>query len=80
MAEGSQPEDGQRGSRRPPPLQFGIRAMLLIMVVVSLLFGTLRWLDVSPLASGIVLVVLIAGVAAALALVVAIAAGADDER
>ena len=63
-----------------PPLQFGLRAMLWIMVAVSLLFGTLRWLDVSASASAMVLVILIVSVAAALGLVVAIAAARDDDR
>lgn len=70
----------QPSGRRPPPLQFGLRAVLLIMVAVSLLFGTLRWLEVSPRASALVLVILVVSVAAALALVVAIAATRDDER
>ena len=61
-------------------MQFGLRAVLAMMVAVSLLFGTLRWLDVSPLASAMVLVILIASVAAALGLVVAIASAADDEH
>ena len=74
---------GQSGNdKRPgrPPLQFGLRAVLAIMVAVSLLFGTLRWLDVSPLASAMVLVILIVSVAAALGLVVAIASASDEER
>ena len=74
---------GQSGNdKRPPrpPLQFGLRAVLAIMVAVSLLFGTLRWFEVSPLASAVVLVILIVSVAAAMGLVVAIAGAADDEH
>jgi uncharacterized membrane protein YdbT with pleckstrin-like domain len=63
-----------------PPLQFGLRTVLLMAVVVALLFGTLRWLEVPPLASAIILVILVVSVAAALALVVAIAAGGEDEN
>jgi hypothetical protein len=79
MIDTDQSGNREPGTRRPP-LQFGLRAMLMIMVAVSLLFGTLSWLDVPPLASAIVLVILIVSVAAALALVVAIAGAADDER
>jgi len=64
--------------RRKPPLQFSLRALLVITAVVSLLFGVLRWLEVPPFASAIVLVILIVSVAAALGLVVVIAAAADD--
>ena len=64
---------------RRPPLQFGLRSMLAITAAVGLLFGTLRWLGVSPQAAAVVLVILIVSVAAALALVVAIA-GTTDGR
>ena len=43
------------------------------MVVVALVFGTLRWLDVSATASAVVLVILIVAVAGAVALLAAIA-------
>jgi hypothetical protein len=79
MVTPDQPENNQQSPRRPPPLQFSLRAVLLITFAVSLLFGTLRWLDVSPLASAMVLVILIVSVAAALGLVVAIASASDDE-
>ena len=78
MIDADQPPNREPGTRRPP-LQFGLRAVLMIMVAVSLLFGTLRWLDVPAQASAVVLVILIFSVAAALALVVAIAGAADDE-
>ncbi len=60
------------------PLQFSLRAVLGIMVVVSLLFGTLRWLGVPPEASAVVMVILIVSVLAALGLVIAIANAADE--
>jgi hypothetical protein len=60
-----------------PPLQFSLRAMLAMTVAVSLLFGTLRWLEVPPLASAVVLVILMVSVVAALGLVLAIAHAID---
>ncbi len=68
-----------RPERRRPPLQFGLRSLLGITVAVSLLFGTLRWLEVSPLASALVLMILVVSVAAALGLVTAIAGSMDDD-
>ena len=65
--------------RARPPLQFGIRAVLGMMVAVGLLFGTLRWLGISPLAGALVLVILIVSVAAALGLVIAISGMPDDQ-
>jgi hypothetical protein len=57
---------------RRPRLQFSLRGLLLLTVAVALLFGTLRWLGVSPEASGFILVVLIIAAAAAIGLMVAI--------
>ena len=68
--------DGPSNRRRP--LQFSVCSLLGLMVVVALLFGTLRWLEVSATASAVVLVILVVAVAAAVALLAAIA-GADDE-
>ncbi len=65
--------------QRKPPLQFSLRAMLGMMVAVAVLFGTLRWLDVSPAASAVVLVILVLGALAAVALLAAIAGGGEDE-
>ena len=65
--------------KRRPPLQFGLRSLLGITVAVSLLFGTLRWLDVSPRASAMVLLIVVVSVIAALGLVVAIAQWTGDE-
>jgi hypothetical protein len=69
------PNNSDPGRR---PLQFSLRSLLLLMVAVSVLFGTLRWLGVSPLGSGMVLVILIVGALAAVGLLAAIAGG-DDE-
>jgi hypothetical protein len=74
MNDQQQPEP-----RRRQPLQFGLRTLLALPVAVGLLFGTLRWLDVSPLAQSIVLVILMVSAAAALGLLVAVAAADDDE-
>ncbi len=60
-------------------MQFGLRSLLGITVAVSLLFGTLRWLDVSPRASAMVLLIVVVSVIAALGLVVAIAQWTGDE-
>ncbi len=65
---------------RRRPLQFGIGTLLGIAVAVGLLFGTLKWLEVPPAASALILVIVGVSVAAALGLVVAIAGAADDDR
>jgi hypothetical protein len=57
---------------RRPPLQFTIRGLLLLTAATALLFGTMRWLGVSPEASALVLVVLMIAAAAAIGLLVAI--------
>jgi Flp pilus assembly protein TadB len=62
-----------------PPLQFRLRALLALMVAVSLLFGLLRWLNVPPLAATIVLVILVVSVVAAVGLVWAISASHEDD-
>ena len=64
--------------RAKPPLQFTVRALLGMMVAVSVLFGTLRWLGVSTTASAVVLVILVLGLLAAVALLAAIAGGGED--
>ena len=67
---------------RPPraPLQFSLRAIMGITVAMALLFGTLRWLGVSPSACAMVLLILTVSVAAALGLVVAIAGTTDRKQ
>jgi Flp pilus assembly protein TadB len=71
-------EEESRPDKRP--LQFSLKALLMLPVAVGLLFGTLRWLEVPPLASAIVLVILVVSVAAALGLLAAIAATDDEEK
>ncbi len=71
--------DEQQREPRRPPLQFSLRALLMLPVAVGLLFGTLRWLKVPPLGSAIVLAVLVVSAAAALGLLAALAAADDDE-
>ena len=62
------------------PLQFSLRSLFVVTTVTALLFGTLRWLGVSAFGSGVVLAVLVVGVATAVALLVAIAHSADDNE
>ena len=71
--------DGPLKQNQRRPLQFSLRSLLGLTVVVALLFGTLRWLDVSPTASAVILIILIVAVAAAVALLAAITA-ANDEK
>lgn len=63
---------------RRPPLQFSVRLLLVLPVVVGLLFGLLRWFGAPPLVGVVVLVILVVSAAAAVGLLVAIA-GADDD-
>ena len=74
-----EPKNPRNDSHRPP-LQFSLRTLLAITVLVSLLFGTLRWFDVPPFASTVVLIVLVGSSIAALALVIAISWAADDDH
>lgn len=66
--------------RRAPPLQFGLRTMFAVTAACCVLFGTLNWLGVPPVASLIVLVVLVVSVLAAIGLVVAIAGCVTGEE
>ncbi len=70
-------EDGR------PPLQFGLRAMLLAVAMAAVVFSMLGWLGVPPEGQLIVLAILGLGAAAAVALLAAIAGGpgngGDDE-
>jgi Flp pilus assembly protein TadB len=77
------PDDEKPVHARKPPLQFRLRTLLVVTAALALLFATLEWLGVPPLASLIVLVVLTFSVLAALGLVVAIAGsitGEEDEE
>ncbi len=74
-------DENCRDEKTPPekrPLQFSIRSMLGLMTAVSVLFGTLRWLGVTPAASAMVLLILTVAVLAALGLIAAIAHAADE--
>ena len=58
---------------RQPPLQFRLRTMLIITAVFAAIFAVLKWLEVPPRDSLIVLILLAVSVIAALGLVVVIA-------
>jgi len=62
-----------------PPLQFSLRALLGATFAFSLLWGTLRWLEVPETTCYVVLGILVASVLAAAGLVVVIAASASDD-
>ncbi|MCE5266484.1 MAG: hypothetical protein LLG00_01170 [Planctomycetaceae bacterium] len=64
--------NAQQPSRTP--LQFSLRALLTLPIAVGLLFGTLRWLNVPPVASLIVLAIIVVSAAAAVGLLAALAA------
>ena len=64
---------------RRPPLQFGLQSLMWMAVGVGLLFGMLRWFEVPPKTSALLLGILIVSVVAALGLVVAIDSVKDDE-
>lgn len=77
------PDDEKPEHPRMPPLQFTLPAMFGVTAAAAVLFGTLRWMGVSPAASFLVLVVLAVTVLAALVLVVVIAGsvtGEEDEE
>ncbi|MGD0517594.1 MAG: hypothetical protein ABSA26_08675 [Thermoguttaceae bacterium] len=56
----------------PPPLQFGLSTLLWVMVAVGLIFGTLRWMQVSAITSFIVMAILAVSALAVVLLVAAI--------
>ena len=72
--------DNDQSGPSKRPLQFGLRSLLALTAVVALFFGVLRWFEVPPLASAVVLLILCVGAAAALGLVAAIAASGDEEK
>ena len=74
------PDDNHLDRSAGPPLQFGLRTLLVLTAAFGLLFATLKWLGVPPLASFIVLVVLTVSVLAAIGLVVAIAGWVPGEE
>jgi hypothetical protein len=75
---GAQPVGGE-ARHSPPPLQFGISSLLWIMLAVALIFSTLRWLQVPPATSLIILALLAASALAVVVLVAAISKVEDDE-
>jgi Flp pilus assembly protein TadB len=71
------PENREPGPSGRPPLQFSLKALLALPVLVGLVFGTLRWLGVSPLACGIILATVTLSAVAAIGLL-AVLASSDD--
>jgi ABC-type polysaccharide/polyol phosphate export permease len=65
--------------REPRPLQFGLKALFAITAAAAVLFGTLKWFEVPPWTIGLILVIALVSAIAALGLVVAIAAGRNDD-
>lgn len=57
---------------KPPPLQFGIKTLLGMMVAVGLIFGTLRWIGASEQTCYLVMGILVASLLAAVGLIAAI--------
>ena len=84
-SEGLGPMSSDRGEPEPQPedrrrpLQFRLQSLLWITVGVGLLFGMLRWFEVPPKTSAILLGILVVSVIAALGLVVAIDSVKDEE-
>jgi hypothetical protein len=64
---------------KPPPLQFGIKTLLGMMVAVGVIFGTLRWIGASEQTSFIVMGILVVSLLAAVGLIVAISRIGGDE-
>jgi magnesium-transporting ATPase (P-type) len=74
------PTTHDQRSLKPPPLQFGIKTLLGMMVAVGVVFGTLRWIGASEQTSYLVMGILVVSLLAAVGLIVAIAnIGGDDE-
>jgi magnesium-transporting ATPase (P-type) len=73
------PTPNHQKPEKPPPLQFGIKTLLGMMVAVGLIFGTLRWIGASEQTSYIVMGILTVSLLAAVGLIVAISRiGGDD--
>jgi hypothetical protein len=70
--DGCNEDDSPDDPPRRPSLQFSLRGLLLLTAAVALLFGMLRWADVPPEASVMILVSLIIAGVAAIGLMVAI--------
>jgi hypothetical protein len=61
-------------------LQFGLSTLLGLMVAVSLIFGTLRWLDPPAWVGYLILAVLAASSLAGLGLAVMLVRWTDDDE
>jgi hypothetical protein len=72
-------DESDRQSPQRPPLQFGMKALLALPIVVGMLFGTLRWLGVSPMACGVILAILAIAAVAAIGLLAALAGSGGRE-
>lgn len=79
MIDEAQMTNGKSKKNHPPPLQFGLGTLLWLMVAVGVIFGTLRWIQVSTTTSLIVMAVLAVSALAVVILVAAIAKVEDDE-
>ena len=75
------PEEEANDPASRPPLQFGLSTLLGVMVAVSVIFGTLRWLDPPAWVGYLILAVLAASSLAGLGLAVMLArwTGDDDQ-
>ena len=78
MDECEMEENERRESVRP--LQFRLRTLFGLTAAMAMLFGVLDWLGVPSEVSGVVLVVLIVSVLAALGLVVVIASSVTGKH
>lgn len=77
--EDQEPIDEADSDNNSHPLQFGISTLLWLTVAVALVFGTLRWLQVSTTASLIVMAVLAISTILVVILVAAISRFDEDE-
>ena len=73
------PTTNHQQPEKPPPLQFGIKTLLGMMVAVGVIFGTLRWIGASEQTSYIVMGILTVSLLAAVGLIVAISKIGGDE-
>lgn len=70
----------QEQAPRRSPLQFNLKALLVLTAVFGLIFGQLRWMGAPPMAGFLVLLVLAVSVGAAVGLVAVIASRSDDRE
>jgi hypothetical protein len=74
------PEEQANDPASRPPLQFGLSTLLGVMVAVSVIFGTLRWLDPPAWVGYLILAVLAASSLAGLGLAVMLARWTGDDE